>query len=248
MKTLLVVLITFFSLSARDTILIVTEHLPPFQYAENCIVTAGVSYDLVAELMSRSGDAYSLKAYSWEQAYSLGLKRENVMIFSLTHNEEREPLFKWIGKITTLEDYFWRLKTSDSIVVNSVEDAKRYKTAVPREDIQHITLRNKGFVENKNMFLVRDMNQSVRMLYLGRIDLIIGPELVIAERTKELKLKFSDLEKVIPLGSAKGGIFIAFSTATSDSIVQRYRELYEEMIDDGTHKRVLGKWIPGSSN
>lgn len=243
MKIVAAILLASLLLFAKDSINIVTEHMPPFQYCEDSEVKDGLAYDIVSELISRVDDRYCMKSFPWEQAYSLGLKRENVMIYSITRNEEREELFKWVGRIITMQDYLWKMRDNDSVQVGDLEDAKRFRIATPRDDNQHIFLKSNGFTENINMFPVRDMNQCIRMMYLGRTDMAIAPKLLMMERTKELGLDFHKLEKVIPIGAAEGGLYVAFSLSTSDEIVERYRKAYQGIIDDGTYGKIVQKWL-----
>lgn len=243
MKTVIVIVSILFSLIAKDSISIVTEHMPPYQYCEGSVVRDGLGFDIVSELMVRVDDRYYMKSFPWEQAYSLGLKKENVMIYSIVRNKEREKLFKWVGRIATTEDYFWKMRDNDSVKVADLEDAKRYRIATPRDDNQHIFLRNNGFRENVNMFPVRDMNQCIQMMYLGRMDLAIAPELLMIERTKSMGLNFDKMEKLIAIDAAEGGLYVAFSLSTSDEIVDRYRNAYLDMVNDGTYEKILQKWL-----
>lgn len=248
MKFVSLIFLVTFGLFAKDTIFVVTEHLPPFQVAEGSVVKSGLGYDLVTELLQRVGDEYEMKSYLWEHAYSIALKKENIMIYSMTRSEKRENKFKWVGKIVNVDPYFWKIEDNDSLQITTFEELKNYKIGVSRDDNQHQTLLTQGFTENVNLFPVANWNQAIKMLFLGRIDMIVGPEIMIAARFKELNKDMSKLKKVIAQNKVGKGLCIAFSISTSDEIVDRYRAAYQAMIKDGTYDRIMKKYLSSNSN
>lgn len=243
MKIIILIIAILCSLHAKDTIKVVTEHLPPFQVAEDSVVKSGLSYDLVTEMTRRTGDEYVMKAYLWEHAYSLALKKENVMIYSMIRSDEREAKFKWVGKIFDVDSYFWKLKSNNSIQVNTLEDVKNYKIGVSSEDNQHQSLLQDGFIEGENLYSTTYWDQAIKMLFLGRIDMIVGPEVMLSAKLKDLKYDMVKLEKVMARRKKTKGLYFAFSNMTSDTIVTRYKKAYQSMIDDGTFDTILKKYL-----
>lgn len=248
MKTFVLLLGLICSLWATDTIRIVTEELPPFQIVDQGSVVGGLGYELVSELTQRVADSSSMEVLSWNRAYNLALKKPNVMIYSMVRSESREPKFKWVGKICDIEEYFWKRKDNTELSVNSIDDTKSYKIAVSKNDIQHQNLISQGFEENKNLYIVTDWNQAIKMLYLNRIDLVVAPEIMLAARVKTLNKDMAELEKVILQSKVGKGLYIAFSLNTSDDIVNRYKKAYAELIKDGTYDKILSKYVSSSTN
>lgn len=226
-----------------EEIKIVTEHFPPFQFAEGAKVTKGFSVEIMQELLKETGVKAEIKAYPWARAYRMALKEKNVLIFSITRSEERELLFKWVGSIIGSGDSLWSLKERDDIVIHSLKDAKRYMIAVPRDDIQHQFLKQRGFDAPIHLYLVPRWEQAIKMLYNKRVDLMMGSELSLVYRLKALNLDYSKLKKVYEIGQQWGDLSIAFSKSTSDIWVHKFQEALEKIKKDGTYEKIHGKWI-----
>lgn len=228
-----------------EEIKIVTEHWPPFQVVEKGKNIDGFSVKIVQEMLKETGVKARIKAYPWPRAYNMALKDKNVLIFSITRTEEREALFKWVGPIIGLGDSLWKLKSRKDISLNSLDDAKRYKIGVPRDDNQHQFLKQKGFKDTKHLKLLRRWDQTIQMLYKGRVDLIMGSELPIAYRVKGLKLDSSKLEQAYEIGQQWGDLSIAFSKSTSDELVQQFRTALEKIKNEGTFDKIRTEWEGG---
>lgn len=229
-----------------EEIKIVTEHFPPFQFAEGGKVTGGFSVEIMRELLKETGVKAEIRAYPWARAYRMALKEKNVLIFSITRSEEREPLFKWVGSIIGLGDYLWSLKERDDIVIHSIEDAKRYRIGVPRDDIQHQFLKQRGFEVPKHLYLLPRWDLAIKMLYYKRVDLVMGSELALAYRLKALNLDYSKLKKAYEIGQQWGDLSIAFSKSTSDIWVHKFQEAFEKIKKDGTYDKIHRKWEGGA--
>ena len=143
MRTFLVTLLgtwLFLSISTiamAEQITIVTEHWPPFQFAEDKGILGGVGTEIVREILKETEVNSKIEVYPWVRAYNMALKEKNVLIFSITRSKQRETLFKWVGAIYSVEDYLWALKDRSEISIHSLNDAKQYLVGVPRGDLQH---------------------------------------------------------------------------------------------------------------
>lgn len=244
-KTLLGTLL-FFSISTiaiAEQITIVTEHWPPFQFAEGEEVTRGVGTEIVQEILKETKLKTKILAYPWARAYSMALKQENVLIFSLTRSKQRETLFKWVGPIYQLEGYLWALNDRSDISIHSMEDAKQYIVGAPRNDHQHQYLKKNGFVFDENLYLVKAWPQAMKMLYANRVDLIMGPPLPLAYNLKTLGLDYSKLKQVLKLDKPPAVLYIAFSKATSDSLVIKFQKAYQKIKNNGSYDTILQNWI-----
>jgi len=220
---------------------IVTEHFPPYQIVENKKIQGGLSIEIVRELLNETGIEAPIVAYPWARAYRIGLNGENVMIFSITRNEERENLFKWVGSIIGSKDYFWSLKEANEIKIDSLEAAKKYLIGVPRDDNQHQFLKRNDFT---NLYIVPDFDTALKMLYARHIQAVMGPEISIAYRLSKLNLDYSMLKKQYEIGQQWGDLSIAFSKNTPDELVTRFRLALKKIRDNGTYDEILNRWIP----
>lgn len=242
MKKYIVILFIVSNLYAAENILIVTEHMAPFQYSNDEVVESGLAYDILMNILDRVEYRYTLKSYPWARTYKLALESENVLIFSITRTAVREPLFKWVGKIYVFEDYLWRLKGNTNVYASNIEDCYKYKISVAKNDNQNQFLVDAGFGK-KNLQIVKDWDNAIKMLFLGRTDLIMGSELLLKYRIQDLNYDYRKVEKVIYLGQMGEGLYFAFSRKTSDKIVNDFIKAYEQVVDEGIYKKILDEWI-----
>lgn len=218
-------------------ITVVTEHFPPFQIADGDRIIGGFSTEIVNALLKEAGVKTEILGFPWARAYRMALTGENVLIFSITRNEERENLFNWVGSIIALEDNLWSL--SDNLMIKSLEDAKQYKIAVPQDDNQHQFLVKNGFT---NMYLVPELDTALKMLYAGRVDLVMGNDISIPYRLETLNLESSKLKKTYKIGQQWGDLSIAFSKNTSEKLVHKFQMALEEIKNNGTFDEILNRW------
>ena len=244
MRLIIVLLSLFFSVGVGNgtEINIVTEHFPPYQIVENNKIQGGFSVEVVKELLDETGIEAPIIAYPWARAYRMSLNGENVLIFSMIRNEEREKHFKWVGSLIGTKDYyFWSLKNSKDIKINSLEEAKRYSIGVPRDNYQHQFLKNNGFT---NLSITDDFDTALKMLYAQRIQAVMGSEISIAYRMRKLNLDYSMLKKHYKIGQSWGDLSIAFSKNTPDELVTKFQLALMKIKNNGTYDRILKSWIP----
>ena len=199
------VLITSFILLFPPSLLstelaILTENLPNLNYLKNGELV-GLSVDIVKEIQKRVGSHDQIRVLPWARAYSLALKEENVVLFSITHTKARIDLFKWICPLITKRD----------ILV--------------------------GF---KNLEPVSDEQKNAKKLMLGRIDLWVNKQPGLKTVCDLAEVDYSQLEEVFHL--RKRDLCIAFSKKTSDSIVVKWKDAFNEMLNDGTTQQIRMKW------
>lgn len=221
-------------LSAELTIL--TENLPPLNYLKDGVLV-GPSVEIVKEIQKRVGSHEPIKVFPWARAYEMALEKENVILFGMTHTKDREDKFKWIGPLSTKRDILVSKKGS-GIVINSLEDAKKVKRiGTLRDDTRERLLKNYGF---KNLESVSDEQKNAKKLAAGRIDLWTYKKPGLKTVCELAGVDCNEFEEVFHL--RKIDVSIAFSKQTSDAIVEKWRNAFNEMLNDGTIKRIRDKW------
>lgn len=221
-------------LSAELTIL--TENLPPLNYLKDGVLV-GPSVEIVKEIQRRVGSHEQIKVYPWARAYKMALEDENVVLFGTTYTKERHDKFKWIGPLATKRDILVAKKGS-GIKINSLEDAKKVKRiGTLRDDTRERLLKSVGFT---NLEPVSDEQKNAKKLVLGRIDLWTYKKPGLKTVCELAGVDYNEIEEVYHL--RKIDLMIAFSKKTSDSIVQRWRNAFNEMLSDGTIMQIRKKW------
>ena len=221
-------------LSAELTIL--TENLPPLNYLKDGVLV-GPSVEIVKEIQRRVGSHEQIKVYPWARAYKMALEDENVVLFGMTYTKVRHDKFKWIGPLATKRDILVSKKGS-GIKISSLEDAKKVKRiGTLRDDTRERLLKSLGFT---NLEPVSDEQQNAKKLALGRIDLWTYKKPGLKTVCELAGVDYNEIEEVYHL--RKIDLMIAFSKKTSDSIVQNWRTVFNEMLADGTILQIRKKW------
>ena len=235
---------TFYILSIgfiyAQEISVVTEDWPPYNYKLNGKIS-GFGTEIVQAMLENTHIKYSLALYPWARAYHKALNEKNVLIYTMARNDEREWLFKWIGPFASRHIDLYKLKRQTDIVVNSLEEAKKYKIGAVRDDATHLFLKNHGF---DNIYIVVREDQNIKMLFKDRIKLIAGNELALAYKLKQLDYQFDQLEKVWTLID-EGGYYIGISKGTPGNITIQLRNSFNQIKSDGTLERIRQKYLFG---
>jgi polar amino acid transport system substrate-binding protein len=234
MVALMVLLAGESALSAELTIL--TENLPPLNYVENGVLV-GPSVEIVKEIQKRVGSEVQIQVYPWARAYKIALEDENVILFGMTHTKVREDKFKWVGPLATKRDILVARKDS-GIKINNLEDAKKVnRIGTLRDDTRERLLKSHGFT---NLEPVSDEQLNAKKLALGRIDLWTYKIPGLRTVCDLAGVDHKEFEEVFHLREIN--LMIAFSKKTKDSIVQKWRNAFNEMSADGTIMKIRKKW------
>ena len=240
MKKLFVMTASAFLISVNPALsqelTILTENMPPLNYVKNGVLV-GPSVETVREIQRRVGSNEEIKVYPWARAYKMSLEQENVVLFGMTHTEVRHDQFKWIGPLATKRDILVAKKGS-GIKINSLEDAKKIKSiGTLRDDTRERLLKSLGFT---NLEPVSDEQFNAKKLVLGRIDLWAYKIPGLRTVCDLGGVDYNEIEEVYNLREIN--LDIAFSKKTSDSIVEKWRNAFNEMLADGTLMKIRKEW------
>jgi len=240
MKRLLVIIASVFLISVQPVfskqLTILTENLPPLNYLRNGVLV-GPSVEIVKEIQRRVGSHEEIRVYPWARAYKMALEDENVVLFGTTYTKVRHDKFKWIGPLATKRDILVAKKGS-GITINSLDDAKKVKRiGTLRDDTRERLLKRHGFI---NLEPVSDEQKNAKKLVLGRIDLWTYKIPGLKTVCELAGVDYNEIEEVYHL--RKIDLMIAFSKKTSDSIVQKWRNAFNEMLADGTIMQIRKRW------
>jgi len=240
MKKLFVLAVSVFIFSVQPLLsaelTILTENLPPLNYLKDGVLV-GPSVEIVKEIQKRVGSSEEIKVYPWTRAYKMALEDENVVLFGMTHTKVREDIFKWVGPLATKRDILVAKKGS-GVKINSLEDAKKVKRiGTLRDDTRERLLQSHGFT---NLESVSDEQKNAQKLVMGRIDLWAYKQPGLKTVCELAGVDYNEIEEIFHLRVID--VSIAFSKKTSDSIVQKWRNAFNDMLADGTIKKIRDKW------
>ena len=216
--------------------------MPPMQIASKNSPLEGYAIDIVNTLLAEVGQPNKIRVTNWARAYNLALDKENVMIFSITRNSDREDLFKWVGDIFTLENHIWRLSKRENLSINNLEEAKKGRIAVPRDDIQHQFLTKHGFKLNQHLIPVPEYEQAIHLLLRERVEYFAGSSVFLYYRLKKLGLSIKTITPALKMDNSINTLYIAFSKKTDDKIVNIYRDGLKQLKLSKTYQDIVDKW------
>ena len=223
-----------------DQMSIMTEDYPPFNYEQNGIL-AGVSTDIMAELLERADSQLSVKDIQllpWARGYKLALSRPYHAIFSTTRTESREALFKWVGPFvpTVIGVIAKKERTFD---IGSKKDLFALRIGAVKDDIGHLLLQEMGMPQER-MEPVLLNSQNYKKLVAGRIDAIAYETSVSLHQMAEMVDQVTDYEVIYEL--QRSALYLALNPDTPDGVVTLLQKHLDAMKADGTYAAILQKY------
>lgn len=222
-----------------DEINIVSALAPPFIYLEDDVVK-GVSTKMVEKIMQEVGVEAHITLYPWARAYNIASSQENTLIYLIERLPDREKLFKWVGAITPIKTYIYKLKSRTDIQINKIRDMKPYRIGVRQGGGGQQYLEFRGI---EQLSPVTRMEQNIRMLQKDRIDLMVASELSFIEQVASLGIDLDDFEKAYSVEELSIVGYLAFDPNTSDEIVIQFREALARIKARGDYDAILEQYL-----
>lgn len=235
------------ALASKLTVVTCIE--PPYQMQETGRPLTGVSVELVQMMLKEAGIDAALQVLPWSRAYGMAQRDENVMLFSILRNPPREKLFKWVGALHPFQVYFYRMKDRPEVAVSALDDARKYRIGVVRDDSRNIYLRSQRFGENLEEVNLDE--QAIKMLFLGRIDLLPSDPIVLSYWLKVMnddpqatrRYDIDKVERVYHVAGADGENYVAMSPQTDDRVVEHFRRALDRVKASPRYRQLLDKYM-----
>lgn len=156
------------------TINVVTEVFPDFQYVDENGNLLGFAAELVRQVLDDTKIDYDISVQNWSVAYNAALRTPNTCLFSVARLPTRENQFLWAFPVGEFTTSFYGLKSS-GIKLDKLEDAKKYKTAVIRNNYSHLYLLENGFNEDEHMIMISSFDKVFELIATRKnsLDLVI---------------------------------------------------------------------------
>jgi len=227
------------SSAMAQTITVVTEEYPPYNFQDSHKKISGMATEVVEEVLKRVKLDYKLDIYPWARAYQMAQDTPNVLIYSIGRNEKREALFKWVDVIAPYDVYLYRLKTRPEVKVAHMDDIQHYKIGAVRDDVRAQYLEKAGVA----LDLVVEDSANTKKLASQRIDMFPIDELAQIALYKREGLDPASVVKVFKLEALSAGLYMAFSKQTPDAVVAQCKTALAGIKKDGTFDRISAKYL-----
>lgn len=216
------------------------EEYPPFSYTENGKIK-GISVDILREILRECEMPDSIAIYPWARAYKTALDQKNTAVFTTARTIDRENLFVWVGPISQRRIGLYKLTSRTEIQAATIQEAQKYMvgsiTGYAAEEI----LQRNGFRKGKNLQSVATLEQNVRKLFLGRIDMMTALDVALPFMLKNTGFKLNQLEEVILLDD-KTEFYYAFNKESDSSRLSQFQAILDKMKVDGRFEEILRKY------
>ncbi len=236
--TILAAIMSFIALSnwsfAEDKIKIITCECPPLSYTLNGN-PSGVAVEIVRNIQKILNTNEEIYIYPWARGYITLQKQPNVVLFSTTRTMRRENMFKWVGPIVEKRFSFYAKKGS-KIIINNLEDAKKYHIGVVRSSNNEQFLVSNGF---KKLSSFTEEKKNFELLRFDRIDLWYTDNAQASALMSRLSLE-GLAEEIYVVHKSRS--YYAFNLSISDSIVKKWQDALDDLRKDGTVLNILKKY------
>jgi ABC-type amino acid transport substrate-binding protein len=216
---------------------IITEDFPPFNYPGADGKAAGLSTDVVHDILARLNQTAVIEILPWSEGYSIALAGPRVVLYSTVRTDDREHLFRWVGPVAA-NDYTLYARKGSGLQITSLEAAKKAGLiGVVKDDARHQFLLENGF---DNILTCSRDTGCLRNLTAGTTDLWLGSSVNSAEIARTAGIDPSALEALYTIRTVP--LYIAFSKDTADSVVAAWQDALDAMKRDGTYDAILKKY------
>lgn len=218
-----------------DSILILTEEWPPFNYTENGELT-GFATQIIKLVMKELRLSYKIEVLPGSRGLKVLDKGPRVMFYSFIKTPERKSSYKWIGPLAEQSIYFFKKKGSQ-LQIKNLEDAKRVGRVCSRDmGLVFTALKTAGFTN-------LDVGVNPEGIYLktvhGRCDLAIGETaLGVAYWLKKSNLSPDSLEQT-PVKISSSPLYIVASKDIPDEEILRWQGALNKIISSREYTRLL---------
>ena len=218
-----------------------TEHFPPYSYVKADTIT-GLNTELVRRSCIKAQLQCQFHLYPWLRAYEAANKDPQGALYSTSRNLLREPLFKWVGPLAHSKASMYRLKSRPNVNPTSLEDAKKYVIAVARGDVYELYLQSQGFEHGVNLLGLAAKADAVGLFLQGKVDLLIGSELILPTWLAQYDQTVDVVEPVIDL-SVVGANYLALNPAVPDSVVLKLQQALDEIYVSGEYQQLADSYL-----
>ena len=216
---------------------IITEELPPFNYAGVDGKAAGQATEVVNGILTRLNQKAAIEILPWSEGYSLARAGPRVALYSTGRTDEREKLFKWVGPVASI-DYTLYARKGSNLQINSLEAAKKAGLiGVVKDDARHQFLLENRF---DNITTCGSDIECIRNLTAGATDLWFGSSVNSADIAQKGGIDPSAFKAVYTIRTIQ--MYIAFSTDTLDSTIASWQDALDGMKRDGTFDAIRMKY------
>lgn len=226
----------------RAELRILGEVSPPGEYLDADGEPAGVTVELVRELLNRLKVRATIHILPWKRAYQMGLNENNVALMETTRTPERENHFKWVGPVLVVKRIVYGLGTYDKPLKSTADLRQGGTICVLRGSSNERYLQSLGITQINSVTVP---SQCLKMLAAERVQVFYTSEIGMDGLLKKQGMADDRVKALLDL--KKEYLYLAFSKDVSDGRIRRWQDALEAAKRDGTVAHIYqGVYSPGT--
>ena len=214
------------AIHANESLHIYTEHLPGFQYLDKNGNLVGKNAQKFKDAFKFNQLEYTLSVLDWSTSYNAAIRESNACIFSIARLPVREKYFDWLVKLSHFDAYFYTLP-SKNIVLDNIDDAKMYKTAVLANNFSHHYLAQKGFNQEQHLVVINNVAKLFDILKQrnSTLDFIVLNEKQY-NKHRELDQTIPEMKKIYQISSTQTGLYFACNKRMNKTLKDKIKQSF----------------------
>ena len=220
---------------------VIGSEFPPLMYIKDGN-PAGLSVDLLQMMLQKMKDvAVKIEFYPVPRMLKMVTENTNMFTLSVTRNQEREALFKWVGPICPRTNALFKLKSRSELQATTLEEIRPYKIGVGRGYAAVNDLLKAGIPQEHIEEVTEDV-QNIKKLFVQRIDFVATNDLVFAYLIKQEGHQWDEIEQVLILED-QYQYYYAFNKDTDEQSIQQFQQALDQLKQNGQYEELLKKYF-----
>jgi polar amino acid transport system substrate-binding protein len=226
--------------TADDQLTLYTEHFPPYNFEQNGVIR-GINADILSQACLVAKIKCQMQSYPWLRAMELAQKNPASGIFTISRTKSRVELFQWVGPIASSKAYLYRLASRPEVAAKTLDQAKQFSVAVAHGDVYEEFLLSQGFEYGKNLIEFRSKSEPIPLFVQGKVDLVIGSDIVIPSWLASHQLPAEIAVPVIEL-STSGNNFVALNHTVPTELANRLQQAIDQLKQNGQYQQIVDSY------
>ena len=242
LKTVILVLVIHASHVSAESMTVLSEDYPPFQWVDSDGKATGFGVDLVKTIFATAKlpmANHEIVIMPWVRAYQETLKNKNTAVFMTVRTMERDPLFKWVGPLFPRRIWLFALGERTDLEGLTFEAAKKKIIGGYRASASTNYLKQLGFI---NVPEVDTPLQNFKKLISGRVDMVPSIDLQMSLILKKYGYEQSKVKKILLLDE-RFNYYLAINIETSDKTVTQLQQAFDQLKASGTYQKLYQQWL-----
>lgn len=214
---------------------IVTEVFPPFQMLNEQGRVEGTAVEKVQRALNIAGILSKIEVLPWARAYKMSQERPNTLIFSLARSLERENQYIWLHKLDSSRTWMFKLGSNKNLNITELNSVGDWLIGVERGDLAATYLY--GQVDKNRLIVSTNTQDSVRMLYSGRVDMVPTNEQQLGFYCLDVGCKVSDFTPMFELNGLDPHLYLAAHPETDPGIINKITAAFKSSAEKSDANR-----------